>query len=100
MNSYQCLVNGQNFLLNLDGKPRKYGFYKTVYVDSSDPSQAELDAVEYIRSSELKDQVSNSENDPPMIYVEEMYELENSGVSENSTRHTFYKEKSWWQFWK
>jgi hypothetical protein len=100
MNSYQCLVNGQNFFLNLDGKPKKYGFYKTVYVDSSNPNQAELDAVEYIRNGELKEQVRNSIDDPPMVIVEEMYELEKSGVEENTSRHCFYKEKKWWQFWK
>ncbi len=100
MNSYQCLVNGQNFLIDLDGKRMKYGFYKTVFVDSSNPTQAELDAVEYIQGGEIKDQVKNSLDDPPRIFVEEMYELEKSRVEENTSGHTFYKEKSWWQFWK
>ncbi len=100
MPSYECLVNGRNFLLNFDGKPRKMGFYKTVFVDSSDPAAAELDAVEFIRNGELRDKILNAEEDPPLIFVEEMYELESSGVEDNTMGHTFYEEKKWWQFWK
>ena len=100
MPSYRCLINGRNFLLDFDGKARKMGFYKSVYVESADTKAAELDAVEFIRSGELRGRVLNSLEDPPMIFVEEIDELESSGLEHNTSGHTFYKEKKWWQFWK
>lgn len=93
-------MNGQNFLIRLaDAKPKKMGFYRSVFVEASDPLQAELLAVEAVRDSNLTDIVVETVDDPPVIYLEEIYELEEDDeLPESAEEHGFYLEKRWWQF--
>ena len=100
MKYYQCMINGQNFLIDIGGKVQKCGFYKTVFVDSEDPEKAELAAIEKIKNSELKDMTLNTKDDIPMLYLDEIHELIKSCVTDNKAGFSFYKEKRWWQFWE
>jgi hypothetical protein len=73
---YRVLINGQNFLLTIDGKARKSGFYTTRLVEAQDAKEAEIAAVELIKSdSKLKDIALNERGDSPMLYVEEVEEV-------------------------
>ena len=81
MSKYRVLINGQNLLLNLDGSPRKLGFYTTRFVDARNPEEAEDVAVELIREdAALKGNVLNGRDDPPMLYADEVEEI---GVSDD-----------------
>jgi hypothetical protein len=71
------LLNGENFLLNFDGRPQKMGFYVTRFVDAADADDAENAAVALLREDALlKGLVLNGRDDPPMLYAEEVEELE------------------------
>ena len=101
MATYRALIEGRNFLLNQDGKVARHGFYQTVFVGAADPATAESEALNKVRSDEtLKAQTRNSPDDPPMLYVESLDELEGGEVSDNPRGRTYYPEKQWWQFWK
>ena len=90
---FKCQVNGRNFLIRMDGEKKKHGFYKTVYVESVDSEQAELDAVDHIRNSEVKDLILNEREDPPMIYVTEIAEVELKGDGDpNPGGQSWYEE--------
>ena len=73
---YRILVNGQNFLLEMDGENRKTGFYTTRFVEAQDAEQAEALAVELIKSDpKLSNIVLNKRGDSPRVYVEEIEEV-------------------------
>ena len=76
MSKYQVGINGENFLVNLDGEVRKLGFYTSRIVDAKNPKEAELVAVDNVRGdSALKGIVLNERDDSPMIYAEEIEEI-------------------------
>ena len=69
-------MRGENFLIEMDGLPEKIGFFQTIFVESNDPESAELEAVRIIRTGDLRELVRNEPNDPPMLYLQELDELE------------------------
>ena len=74
--NFRVLVNGQNFLVDRDGKPRMTGFYTARFVEAQDPEQAEAVAVELIQSnSNLSDIILNQRGDTPVLNVEEIEEI-------------------------
>jgi hypothetical protein len=101
MPAYRALIEGRNFLLALDGKTRRHGFYQTVFVQTADPAEAEATALRVVKDdAELKHMAQNHAHDPPMLYVDAICELECSDPLPEAKRRTYYIEKSWWQFWK
>ncbi|MEM9567791.1 MAG: hypothetical protein AAF974_05735 [Cyanobacteria bacterium P01_E01_bin.34] len=59
----------------MDGAERKLGFYQDFYVEASDLDSAELSAVELIRASDLQKVVLNTEDDPPMLCLDQISEV-------------------------
>jgi hypothetical protein len=101
MATYRALIEGRNFLLSQDGKIARHGFYQTVFVGAADPTTAESEALNKVRSdATLKALTQNSTDDPPMLYVDSLYEMEGSEVPDNPRGRTYYLERQWWQFWK
>lgn len=77
MAKYYVLINGQNFLVDKRGQIRKYGFFTTRCVDADGPQQAEVSAISLLRRNQsLKKMVRNAEGDQPMLYVEEVAQVE------------------------
>ena len=100
MAAYRALVEGRNFLLKVEGKTRRHGFYQTVFVDVSDPSEAESAAIQIVRNDpELKQLTENSQDDPPILFLDSLYELSTSEAVPPARGRTYYVEKKWWQFW-
>lgn len=104
MPGYQVHINGQNFLINSDGNISRHGFFTYRFVEAPDPKSAENAAVQMIRDTQrLRDVVLNAPNDPPVMDVTEILEIELNGESEiDQPGFVFYAEtpKRWWQFWK
>ena len=92
MKKYKVFVHGQNFLLNLDGKAEKVGFYTTRFVEANDDHEAEESAIATLRNDPtLRDGVLNEEFDSPMLYVEEIAELDSfDGLTLPGTGFSFY----------
>ncbi len=87
-------MNGTNFLIETESKPEKHGFYQTIFLESTDIESAENEAVDIIRDSDLKGITKNTPDDPPMIYLEEIKEIENfDGIKSLIQGRAFYLEK-------
>jgi len=95
MNKYKVILEGKNFLMDANGAVQKHGFYATRYVEASTPDEAEQNAVRTIREdSLLSGSVMNESSDPPMIYLESLYELTSfDDVNAPGTGYTFYLEE-------
>ena len=103
MKKYRLLLKGRNFLLNRDGKQRKYGFYQNVIIEAGSPRQAKLLGISKLwHDKELIKITLNSKDDPPVIQLDTLWELDIlDDVSEIESGRTFFKDKNkWWQFWK
>lgn len=95
-------MHGRNFLMDVDGKPRKQGFYQNVFIQADSPKQAELlVTTKTWHNKELKKLTLNKKKDPPKIFLETFWELDDVDFpGQSETDRTFYVEKKWWQFWK
>ena len=68
MKKYKVLVRGANFLINLEGELKKFGFYTTVFVVGQDDEQAEQRAIALLRNDkEFRGSVLNESSDAPMM---------------------------------
>jgi hypothetical protein len=68
MKRFKIELRGENFLLNLDGEPRKFGFHLSRYLRATDVATAEKTAAIQVRQiPTLKRGVCNNSEDPPRI---------------------------------
>ncbi len=103
MAKYRVQIDAQNFLVDMDGRRDKYGFITFRDVEAADARAAELAAVELLRGdAELCAIVQNAPDDPPVMDVEEIVELEASGEPSIPPGRIWYamKPKRWWQLWR
>jgi hypothetical protein len=104
MPRYQVEINGQNFLIDVDGRVAKHGFFTMRFVEASDSTDAENAAVQMIRDAQrLRNIVRNPSDDPPVMDVVRVVELDSfEGIEIREPGFVFYPEspKRWWQFWK
>ena len=88
---YRVFLRGENFLMEVDGKPTRMGFYTTRFVQANNRDGAELLAVDLIRSdSWLKKSVSNDRSDPPKIFAEEIDLVEGEGAPDVGAGFSFF----------
>lgn len=77
MKKYSVLVRGENFIVRGDEQDQKLGFYTTVFVEALDEQSAEIKAMELLRTDQkLVNITLNSKSNSPMMYMEEIEELE------------------------
>ena len=87
------MLNGQNFNLDIGEGLARYGFYTTIYANATSKSAAENMAVVSIeKRDEIKLRVKNEKNDPPMIYAEEIVEIECIDQNAVEPDLTWFKE--------
>jgi len=92
MKKYKVFVHGQNFVLNLNGKAEKVGFYTTRFVEAKDDRAAEENAISTLRNDPtLREGVLNEKSDAPMMFVEEIAEVDSfDGLTLSGTGFSFY----------
>lgn len=92
MPKYRVLVDARNYLVEMGGIEGKYGFFTSRFVEANDPVAAESAAVQMLRDdAELRGLVRNSPDDPPMIHVEKITELDSPDGIKNQPGRAWYK---------
>ena len=95
MKRFKVKLHGENFLLNLDGELKKFGFYATKFVKAENPQEAEKNAIILIyQNPNLRDAVLNVNADRPTINLEEIKEVNflKFFAKKSTTDFTFYPE--------
>jgi hypothetical protein len=104
MPKYRVEINGANFLIDMEGRTAKHGFFVTRFVESADSVAAENSVVQLIRETrKLRDLVRNTHDDPPFMDVTSVIELESfDGIENLEPGFVWYEERPrrWWHFWK
>jgi len=76
MKNFKVQLHGKNFLLNLDGEFKKYGFYTTIFVKAENSQKAEKMAIILTHQNpNLRQTVLNESTDRPIINSEEIKEV-------------------------
>src|SRR5205809_294154 len=103
MPNYRVQIEGSNFLADMNGKIGKHGFITFCCLQADDGSAAENAAVQMVRDDqELRDLVKNQPDDPPVMDILEITELESLDGVPAKTGRIWYemKPKRWWQLWR
>lgn len=91
MPHYRVLVRGRNFWLRHDTGPECVGFYTTRFVQAASEIEAESAAVELIKQDpKLGRSVLNERADPPIMFVEDVDEVEVEDVPHVTPGFAFY----------
>jgi len=74
---------------------KRFGFYTTREVEAADPDSAESMALQLMNeSSTLRDMVRNSADDPPMLFIEEVVEIESVDSAKPVPGFAFYDDEA------
>ena len=95
MKRFKVKLHGKNFFLNLDGEPRKFGFYSTRFVRAENPEEAERIAVILTHQNQnLRKTLLNQNDDPPKINLEGIKEISflKFFAKKSATDFTFYPQ--------
>jgi len=95
MKRFEVKLHGKNFLLNLDGELKKFGFYATKFVKADNPQEAEKIAIILIHQHpNLRDTALNENADRPTINLEEIKEVNllKYFTNKSTTDFSFYPE--------
>lgn len=91
MSCYRVLINGVNFLLEVDGVLGRHGFYTTRWVEAPDPEAAEATAIQLFRAEAgLRERLHNTADDRPALYVEQ---VEEAASLQSAQGLAFYPEE-------
>ena len=91
MNHYRVFLKGQNFLIEVNGQPKRLGFFTTRFVQAKNREGAELLAVDLIQSdTRLRDSVLNERSDPPRIFAEEIEVVDASDVPDVQSGFSYF----------
>ncbi len=74
MRKFEIWVEGDNCLVDVEGKVTKLGFITTRIIKSSNQEEA-IAKLRDVISRELEDIVVNDKQDPPNIYIKEISEV-------------------------
>ena len=89
---FRVLLNGENFWLNMEGRPRRMGFLTTRFVEAKTPDDAELAAVDLLRS-EGKLKPLNDPSDSPRVFATEIEQVEQSDIPPVVGGFTFFPDE-------
>ena len=94
LKKYEVILNGVNYLLDVNGETKNMGFYVTRYVEGKSPEEAKSKAIELIKNlPDLNLMTQNKHDNPPILHLAEMYEIDNfSGIETLEPGFGFYKE--------
>jgi hypothetical protein len=93
---FKVMVNGQNFLIEYDGKAVRMGFYTTLFLEATDPESADFAAANLLRADpKLRDILLNERDDPPRLVTEGIEEIQSfDGCQLPRTGFVFYDEST------
>jgi hypothetical protein len=91
---FEVMVKGQNFLILVDGKLEKRGFYTKRFVEAKDREEAEYKVMDIMRSTKgLQEITKNEKNEPPLMYAEEITEIKSfNGIETLEPGLVWYRE--------
>jgi len=94
MEKYRVTIHGENVVTEVDGVPRRLGFYTNVFVEASSAADAQARAIELLREdSALRDSASNAADNPIRLSADGVEQIESfDGVQLPRSGLALYQE--------
>ena len=86
---YKVNVGGENFIIHLQGKPRRINFVSSYYLTAPTREAAEYQALGQLKE-ELENKVLNELEDPPEMYIQSVEKVDT--IRENAPREFYWNE--------
>lgn len=64
------MIRGENFFMQLNGEVKRLGFYTNRFVEASDRSLVEQQAIAQVRKDPKLGVVLNAPDDPPILFLD------------------------------
>ena len=95
MKKYKVTINGNNVLMEVEGSPKRLGFYVARYIESADIESAKDKAADIVYE-ELKNkkEIQNQKGDGIGLYVDEVEQLDDEFLFPEQPGYSFYVEES------
>jgi hypothetical protein len=90
---YRVFLEGENFWLEIESAPQRFGFYTTRFVEASSEDESGKAAVGLVRSMERLKPL-NHPDDPPQILVREIEEVEEGDLPDVPSGFVFFPDES------
>ncbi len=88
---YRARIRGENFFMQFDEEVKRLGFFTNRFIEGSNSSEVEERAIAQIRDDpKLKNGLLNGVEDPPMIFVDEIVEVDADTVPEIRPGFAFF----------
>ncbi len=104
MTKFRVELNGSSFLIDMEGTIAKHGFITVRFVEAADGNTALREALSLMTSNNnLRITIKNEEDDPPVMDVTSVTEVESFEMQEDHQPGLIWYEENprrWWQFWK
>ena len=91
MSYYRVVLNGENFWLQVDGRGQRMGFFTTRFVEAATRQDAELAAVDLLRS-EGRLKPLNDSDDLPRVFAGEIEEVDADAVPATVPGFAFFPD--------
>ena len=93
MKLFRCFIQGENFPLQFEGQPELLGFHTARFIRAETPEQAELVALEMLRTDPKLDVEPSKRTKDTMVYFESIEEIDSlpEGVTEPGIGFVFYR---------
>ncbi len=94
MNRFRVLVGGKYIKMDVAGDRRSMGFFVTRFVEAATPDLARASAIATVRAdARLDGLILNDDDDPPLLFVDEVEEVSERDVPEVEPRFVFFKDE-------
>jgi hypothetical protein len=87
---FRCLIRGDNFPGKLIGKRKPVGFYTTRFIEAATAEQAEMLAVELLRTDPNLDAAPKHRTGDARVYFEEIHEVPEETERKPNKGFTFF----------
>jgi len=94
MRKFRVTINGENYLLDMDGVVQRIGFYKTYFLEAVDAGAAKELAMSRIASDpKFQGTLHNQVDDPPRTQLESIDEVPSfDGHTSLEQGYVFYRD--------
>lgn len=95
MKKFRVLVRGEHFKIDISGSQRYMGFFVTRFIEGKTPYLAGTSAIAKVRAdAKLDGLILNDENDPPMLFVDEVEEISEFNIPDVNLGFVLFEDET------
>lgn len=92
MNLYRCLIEGENFAIQIDGRYELLGFVTTRFIRAGSPRDAEMAGLALLRADPVLDAPREHRREDTKVYFTSIEQVDSAptGLEEPGAGYSFF----------